>query len=87
MNTTLSLENILHMLSGLSLSNRRWLAEHLVEAEEREPVLQQKSDAEWLSEFQALPRGNDMSADEMKKFLRNSHSFGLRKINYKYDEE
>ena len=87
MNTSLSLESILHMLSGLSLSNRRWLAERLVEPEEQETVHPQKSDAEWLNEFQALPRGNDMSADEMKKFLRESHSFGLRKINYKYDEE
>ena len=33
MNTTLSLENILHMLRGLSLSNRQWLTEHLVEPE------------------------------------------------------
>ena len=39
MNTTLSLESILHMLSGLSLSNRRWLAEHLVEPEEMKTTL------------------------------------------------
>ena len=87
MNTTLSLENILHMLRGLSLSNRQWLAEHLVEPEELERAKQRKSDEEWLREFQALPRGNDMSAEEMKKMLRESHTFGLRKINYKYDEE
>ena len=87
MNTTLSLDNILQMLSGLSLSNRQWLAEHLVEPEELERAKQRKSDEEWLREFQALPRGNDMSAEEMKKMLRESHTFGLRKINYKYDEE
>ena len=57
MNTTLSLDNILQMLSGLSLSNRQWLAEHLVEPEELERAKQRKSDEEWLREFQALPRG------------------------------
>jgi len=87
MNTSLSLESILQMLSGLSLSNRKWLAEHLVEPAELERAKQRKSDEEWLREFQALPRGNDMTADDMKKMLRDSHTFGLREINYKYDEE
>ena len=59
MNTSLSLESILQMLSGLSLSNRKWLAEHLVEPAELERAKQRKSDEEWLREFQALPRGND----------------------------
>lgn len=83
MNTTLSLESILHMLSGLSLSNRQWLAEHLVEPEELERAKQRKSDEEFVREFLSMPRGNDMSADEMKKMLRESHHFGLREINYK----
>ncbi|MBR1880071.1 MAG: hypothetical protein IJ804_04910 [Prevotella sp.] len=87
MDTSLSLESILHMLSGLSLSNRQWLAEHLVEPAELEQAKQRKRDEEWLREFRALPRGNDMTAEEMKKMLRESHAFGLREINYKYDEE
>ena len=87
MNTTLSLENILHMLSGLSLSNRQWLAEHLVEPEELERAKQHKNDEEFVREFLAMPRGNDMSADEMKKMLRESHHFGLREIKYKYADE
>ena len=73
MNTTLSLDNILHMLSGLSLSNRKWLAEHLVEPEEIERAKERKSDEDFVREFMALPRGNDMTADEMKKMLRESH--------------
>ena len=40
MDTSLSLENILHMLSGLSLKNRQWLAEHLVEPNEIELIKQ-----------------------------------------------
>lgn len=54
MNTTLSLESILRMLSGLSLSNRQWLAEHLVEPEELERARQRKSDEEFVRELQAL---------------------------------
>lgn len=87
MNTTLSLENILHMLRGLSLSNRQWLAEHLVAPEELEHAKQRKSDEEFVHEFLAMPRGNDMSAEEMKKLLRESHHFGLREIKYKYADE
>ena len=87
MNTTLSLESILHMLSGLSLSNRQWLAEHLVEPEELERAKQRKSDEDFVREFLAMPRGNDMTAEEMQKMLRESHHFGIRDINYKYADE
>ena len=87
MNTTLSLENILHMLSGLSLSNRQWLAEHLVEPEELERARQRKSDEDFVREFLAMPRGNDMTAEEMQTMLRESHHFGIRDINYKYADE
>lgn len=87
MNTTISLESILRMLSGLSLSNRLWLAEHLVEPEEIEHAKQLKSDEEFVREFLAMPRGNDMSAEEMKNMLRESHHFGLRNIKYKYADE
>lgn len=82
MNTTLSLENILHMLSGLSLSNRQWLAEHLVEPKEIEKAQQHKSDKEWLQELHTLHYEGEMSAEEKKQLLRESRSFGLRKINY-----
>lgn len=78
MNTTLSLESILHMLSGLSLSNRRWLAEHLVEPEEMERVIQRKSDEEWLKELQALHYEGEPSAEEKKRFLRESRYFSGR---------
>ena len=87
MNTTLSLESILHMLSGLSLSNRQWLAEHLVEPEELERAKQRKSDEDFVREFLAMPRGNDMTAEVMQKMLRESHHFGLRDIKYKYADE
>ena len=87
MNTTLSLESILHMLSGLSLSNRQWLAEHLVEPEELERVQQRKRDEELVRKLRTLHYEGEMTAEEMKKTLRDSHHFGLREIRYAYDHE
>jgi hypothetical protein len=75
MNTTLSLESILHMLSGLSLSNRQWLAEHLVEPEEMKRAIKRKSDEEWLKELQALHYEGEPSTEEKKRFLRESRHF------------
>ena len=87
MGTTLSIESILQMLSGLSLSNRQWLAEHLVEPEELEQAVPRKSDEDFVREFLAMPRGNDRTAEEMQKMLRESHHFGVRDIKYKYADE
>ena len=87
MNTTLSLENILHMLSGLSLSNRQWLAEHLVEPEELERARQRKSDEEFVREMRALQYEGQPTAEEMKKMIRENRHFGLRDIKYTYTDE
>ena len=87
MNTTLSLESILRMLSGLSLSNRQWLAEHLVEPEELERARQRKSDEEFVRELQALHYEGEPTAEERKKELRESHFFGAREIRYKFEDE
>ena len=75
MNTTLSLESILHMLSGLSLSNRQWLAEHLVEPEELERARQRKSDEEFVRKLHSLRYEGEMSAEELKKTLRDSPGY------------
>lgn len=73
MNTTLSLENILNMLSGLSLSNRQWLAEHLVEPEELEAEQQRKRDEELVRKLHSMHYEGEMTGEEMKKALRDSH--------------
>lgn len=83
----MSLESILHMLSGLSLSNRQWLAEHLVEPEEAEQAIQRKSDEEFVRELLALRYDGEPTAEEKKKMLRDSHHFGGREINYRFDDE
>ncbi len=87
MNTTLSLENILQMLSGLSLSNRQWLAEHLVEPEELERAGQRKRDEELVRKLQALHYEGEPTTEEKKRMIRESHHFGLREIKYKYADE
>lgn len=87
MNTSLSLENILHMLSGLSLSNRQWLAEHLVEPEELEHAKQRKSNEQWLKELQALHYEGEPSVEEKKRFLRESRNFSGRNIKYNFENE
>jgi hypothetical protein len=87
MNTTLSLEAILRMLSGLSLTNRQWLAEHLVEPEELERARQRKSDEELVRKLHSLRYDGEMTAEELKQTLRDSHHFGLREIKYTYDED
>ena len=87
MNTTLSLEAILHMLSGLSLTNRQWLAEHLVEPEELERARQRKSDEELVRKLHSLRYEGEMAPDELKQSLRESHHFGLREIKYSYDDK
>ena len=71
MNTSLSLESILHMLNGLSLNNRRWLAEHLVEPEEIERAKQRKSDEQFVRELQALHYEGELTAEEKKMVLRD----------------
>ena len=73
MNTTPSLESILHMLSGLSLSNRKWLAEHLVEPDEMEQTQQRKRDEGLVRKLHSLHYDGEMKAEEMKKTLRESH--------------
>lgn len=84
MNTTIPLESILNMLKGLSLSNRQWLAEHLVREHEQEKAEQRKSDEEFVRELLALHYEGEPSAEELKAALRASHHFEDREINYDF---
>ena len=89
MNESLSLESILEMLKGLSLSNRQWLAEHLIEPSEveNERELQRKRDEQWIRELQALHYEGEPSAEEKKRIIRESRSFVGRNIRYNYTDE
>lgn len=87
--STTALNNLWTYIKGLSLSysDRQWLAEHLVEPEELEQVKQRKKDEELVRKLHSLRYDGEMTAEEMKKALRDSHTFGLRKINHLYDDD
>lgn len=87
--STAALNNLWTYIKGLSLSysDRQWLAEHLVEPEEIERAKERKKDEEWVRELMALRYEGEMSAEEKKRMLRESHQFGLRKINYKFGDD
>ena len=87
MSTPLSMETILEMLRGLSLNNRQWLAEHLVDPEELDSAIQRERDESFVRELHALRYDGEPTAEERKKMLHESHRFDLRKINYKYADE
>ena len=64
----------------MSYSDRKWLAEHLVEPDEIERTKQRKRDEQFVREIRALQYEGQPTAEEMKKMIRESHTFGLRKI-------
>lgn len=87
MDATISMDFLLNALSGLSLNNRQWLAEHLVKPEELAKARQQKEDAEWMKDFFSTPFDNPTTADEVKRDIRESHFFGERDIKPLHDGE
>lgn len=87
MNAMISLDYLLHALSGLSLSNRQWLADHLVEPWEHNQEKAQIADEEFVRQFLATPYDNPMTADEAKQMIRESHQFGFRTIKPLHDGE
>jgi len=87
--STAALNNLWTYIKGLSLSysDRKWLAEHLVEPDEIERTKQRKRDEQFVREIRALQYEGQPTAEEMKKMIRESHTFGLRKINYEYGDD
>lgn len=84
--STAALNNLWAYIQGLSLSysDRQWLAERLVEPEEIERAKQRKRDEQFVREMRALQYEGQPTAEEM---IRESHHFGLRKINYTYGDD
>ena len=74
--STAALNNLWTYIKGLSLSysDRQWLAEHLVEPEEIERAKQRKRDEELVRKLRSLRYEGEMTADELKKALRESHT-------------
>ena len=76
------MEAILEMLRGLSLNNRQWLAEHLVDPEELDSAIQRERDEAFLQELHALRYDGEPTAEERKKMLRESHRFDVKVVNW-----
>jgi len=76
--STAALNNLWTYIQSLSLaySDRQWLAEHLLEPEEIERAKQRKRTEQFVREMRALQYEGQPTAEEMKKALRESHSFG-----------
>lgn len=76
--STAALNNLWAYIQGLSLSysDRQWLAEHLLEPEEIERAKQRKRTEQFVREMRTLQYEGQPTAEEMKKTLRESHSFG-----------
>lgn len=64
-----------------------FLIDSMQEDEEEEEAHQRTADEEFVKELLALRYDGEMSADEMKQMLRESHHFGGRDIKPLYDEE
>jgi hypothetical protein len=58
-----------------------------VEPEEIEQAKQRKRTEQFVREMRALQYEGQPTAEEMKKMIRESHHFGLRKINYTYGDD
>ena len=79
-NVTISLDSILYSLGFLSSSNKRWLAEHLIEQaakDEAEANAAKQSDEEFFKDLFSTPYDNPMSAEEEKRIIRESRHSGV----------
>lgn len=66
-NVTISLDNILQLLSPLSRSNKQWLAEHLIEQVAKEKSVEdaEQQRAEKLDYFLEKFRTDEISEEEI----------------------
>lgn len=79
---TISLDGLLKSLGALSVDNRRWLAEHLMDQVKEEERHTSVKDNEFMRDFFSTPYDNPLTAEEEKQMIRNGRYFDPdRKIN------
>ena len=79
-NVTISLDSILSSLRFLSSGNKRWLAEHLIEQaakDEAEAAVAKQTDEEFFRDLFSTPLDNPMTAEEVKRIIRESRHSGV----------
>lgn len=69
MNATFSLDTILSMLRGLSLDNRIWLAEHLINPAEQQELAKQK-DVNRQNGWPKIRRGDMVISDDVANLVK-----------------
>lgn len=76
------------LLQGLNREQKLAVVAFLVDTmQDEEEQMRRKDDEEYVKELLALRYDGEMSADEMKQMLRESHYFGERNLKPLYDEE
>ena len=77
------------LMQGLNREQKLAVVAFLVDTmqDEEEEARRRTDDEEFVKELLALRYDGEMSAEEMKQMLRESHHFGGRNIKPLYDEE
>ena len=81
-NVTISLDSILNSLGFLSNSNKRWLAEHLMEQVNKaesieEATVEKTADDAFFDDLFSTPYDNPQTAEEAKRVIREGRHSGL----------
>lgn len=76
----------LNLMQGMSMEQKLALVAFLIDTIQREER-KKISDEDFVNELLALRYDSEISADEMKQTIRNSHHFGDRNIKPLYDGE
>ena len=76
------------LMQGLSREQKLAVVAFLIDTmQDEEEQQRRKADEEFVKELLALRYDGEMSAEDMKQMLRESHHFGGRNIKPLYDEE
>lgn len=75
------------LMQGLNREQKLAVVAFLVDTmqDEEEKAQQEKADEEYVKELLAMRYDGEMSADEMKQMLRESHHFDERNLKPLYD--
>lgn len=76
----------LNLMQEMTIEQKLALVAFLINTIQHEEQ-KKTSDEEFVQELLALRYDGEMSADEMKQLLRDSHYFGERNIKMPYDGE
>ena len=77
----------LNLMEEMTMEQKLALVAFLINTMQHEDPKKKTSDEEFVKELMALRYEGEMSAEEMKQIIRDSHHFDNRNINPLYDGE